>query len=1205
MGVTGLWRLIEPAGKPVPVESLENKVLAVDISIWLHQVVKGYQDAKGAPLPNAHLIGLFQRLCKLLYFRIKPVFVFDGAFPELKKETIAKRNSNKIKYNSESERLRREILLLLGKRTAISTLIGNDRSPTKVSKQTTSKSDDDMFKLPALPQKKEETESESEEDESSSSSIIDLHSVDIEAEEFKGMPLKDKYDLLIELKETRKMNSWGRLHELPKKSDNFSDFQMKRLLKRRKVQEVLEETEKEMGGNSLSLNELESLLNEEGITTEIQSLPSNRIASSDTTRFVLIKDVKQTLEDARKQQKAKENQISALNSTSSTSKSAVSNQTIHSTISDANKQDATEGVSNAPPKKDEFEEDLQRAIQMSLECINEENECLQQSITSNNASNLPTNEIADITINTAKHDPSKHIIDQCKKDFDKNLNEDVQISEILNEPNEDSFTTFKTQESANSTYTCDSEYSSSEEDVLTQPDMAAAKSYLMQYSDFTHKTVNKLVSSEIKYKTQTNKSKIEKILEDLEKEKTVIADTIDLDSSESISSERENKNIESPQDIDRYSERDVGVLDTSVEEHELFLEQTSVDRFSSSVAPIINPENESIKLKFNIDKEVENSKVEIKNIESEEDDDEFEDVPDAEIKNETKTVVELNLDMGEAPADDIFADIFENQMNQQLKQNYSNNESPIQTMNNIMNENVNSSKSLIANLVSKNQIKLDITEREESDLVTSKEIIESSPNVSEITNISDSDSKSITTAENSITSNDTPKSVMDEKLKEKLQDLADAMQIEEQDIIQEKSRLDRMGRNINEQMTKEVQELLQLFGIPYIVAPMEAEAQCAFLETVKLTDGTITDDSDIWLFGGRTVYKNFFNQQKHVKQFLAERIEKSFNLNREQLVLLALLVGSDYTTGIPGVGPVTAMEILASFPYSRKELQAKISEQSRYTTLLSGLLEFKRWVKSGKRTDNTNLKKKLRNVDVADEFPSIRVVQAYLEPNVEKSEESFTWGQPDMTILCDYAKSKFGWSQNKFEEIIKPVVKRMQDRKTQRTVYDYFKRKIEFQSLEEHMSKRVRAAVNKMDPDKLVNEDFDPNQKTASDKKRKTKKTKKKGLLESSDAAVNATTDNSTKEGKKNTAENIHNLVKIETISKTTDTSNIEIQIPKLNRHQEIIPQREKDMENILKNKLKAIELFRKSKIDKKTKRKRKIILPKEKAELSESSDSD
>lgn len=29
MGVTGLWKLIEQSGKPVPVDTLENKVLAV------------------------------------------------------------------------------------------------------------------------------------------------------------------------------------------------------------------------------------------------------------------------------------------------------------------------------------------------------------------------------------------------------------------------------------------------------------------------------------------------------------------------------------------------------------------------------------------------------------------------------------------------------------------------------------------------------------------------------------------------------------------------------------------------------------------------------------------------------------------------------------------------------------------------------------------------------------------------------------------------------------------------------------------------------------------------------------------------------------------------------------------------------------------------------------------------------------------------
>lgn len=29
MGVTGLWKLIETSGKPVPLETLEGKVLAV------------------------------------------------------------------------------------------------------------------------------------------------------------------------------------------------------------------------------------------------------------------------------------------------------------------------------------------------------------------------------------------------------------------------------------------------------------------------------------------------------------------------------------------------------------------------------------------------------------------------------------------------------------------------------------------------------------------------------------------------------------------------------------------------------------------------------------------------------------------------------------------------------------------------------------------------------------------------------------------------------------------------------------------------------------------------------------------------------------------------------------------------------------------------------------------------------------------------
>lgn len=50
--------------------------------------MKGVRDREGNSVQNAHLLTLFHRICKLLFFRIKPVFVFDGEAPLLKKQTL-------------------------------------------------------------------------------------------------------------------------------------------------------------------------------------------------------------------------------------------------------------------------------------------------------------------------------------------------------------------------------------------------------------------------------------------------------------------------------------------------------------------------------------------------------------------------------------------------------------------------------------------------------------------------------------------------------------------------------------------------------------------------------------------------------------------------------------------------------------------------------------------------------------------------------------------------------------------------------------------------------------------------------------------------------------------------------------------------------------------------------------------------------------
>ena len=43
-------------------------------------------------------------------------------------------------------------------------------------------------------------------------------------------------------------------------------------------------------------------------------------------------------------------------------------------------------------------------------------------------------------------------------------------------------------------------------------------------------------------------------------------------------------------------------------------------------------------------------------------------------------------------------------------------------------------------------------------------------------------------------------------------------------------------------------------------------------------------------------------------------IEKEMGLDRLDLIKMALFLGSDYTMGVYGIGPVNATEIISAFP---------------------------------------------------------------------------------------------------------------------------------------------------------------------------------------------------------------------------------------------------------------------------------------------------
>jgi DNA excision repair protein ERCC-5 len=92
----------------------------------------------------------------------------------------------------------------------------------------------------------------------------------------------------------------------------------------------------------------------------------------------------------------------------------------------------------------------------------------------------------------------------------------------------------------------------------------------------------------------------------------------------------------------------------------------------------------------------------------------------------------------------------------------------------------------------------------------------------------------------------------------------------------------------------------------------------------------------------------------------------STELERQQLVLLALLVGSDYTPGIMGVGPVTALEILAAFPTGSGD-----------DNISRGLQRFQDWWNGGMTVGSgkTSLKNKLKDIQILEGTYSYHVSQ--------------------------------------------------------------------------------------------------------------------------------------------------------------------------------------------------------------------------------------
>lgn len=125
------------------------------------------------------------------------------------------------------------------------------------------------------------------------------------------------------------------------------------------------------------------------------------------------------------------------------------------------------------------------------------------------------------------------------------------------------------------------------------------------------------------------------------------------------------------------------------------------------------------------------------------------------------------------------------------------------------------------------------------------------------------------------------------------------------------------------EMIDDAKRLLGNLGIPYMDAPSEAEAQAAYIVRKSDAFAVSSQDADSFLFGAPRLIRNLSITGRRKKAgaleyshvtpeiIVLEEVLGKLGIDRKQLIVLGMLVGTDYNPGgIKGIGPKKGLELV-------------------------------------------------------------------------------------------------------------------------------------------------------------------------------------------------------------------------------------------------------------------------------------------------------
>ncbi|KEF52612.1 DNA excision repair protein ERCC-5 [Exophiala aquamarina CBS 119918] len=1178
MGVTGLWTVVAPTARPTQLASLNRKRLAIDASIWIYQFLKAVRDKEGNALRNSHVVGFFRRICKLLYYGIKPVFVFDGGAPILKRETLRNRARRREGRREDAARTAGKLLAVQVARAA-----EEEEKRRQSARERTPQEEElppdqelvyveeigltaterqagrgfkrkDQYHLPDLdvsietmgapndPRIMSQAELEDYARQFHSGediNVYDFSKIDFESPFFLSLPAGDRYNILnaARLRSRLRMGySKEQLDGMFPDRMAFSKFQIERVKERNELTQrlmhingmaedflnqggriagekgkeyILVKNEGVDGGWALGVvsnkkgNHKDNAidLEEEGHSDEVPEDSEeeeefediaieglNRLPKNLQRKRKAV-DYDMSFEEAAEEIARKRRAVYEARKDAAASRPAVHHTPKPTAVKPTtvageslfvpqegpgNEEDDNlfEDVLPLPVESEEEADDLQRAIAMSLEHPEHEEPAggfLSENVPSAPAPNIGGDEDDgfDLQAALAESRRSKHT---TKADV---RNQSPKQKAVLLAPKFDGPLPFESLNLGQSLLGRKKSRKIEEDlsggfDRDLGDDMYRKERPPQPMPDWFNAAPT---TKDLKPATMVDEADDDRQIyygrEDMDRLDTIRRH----DSHEVVDLEAENNEGTSQAPINLDQDVEIDVQDDSQELTQLSQAANTEDLLLTQVEELPNPNHDSEdaerrkrdeerEQRYQLGRDIaaENESQEVSMSEVAEMakaeppkptnianfvpgaaslsiNDEAPETPESEI-DEIEWSESEHGDLGSPGSlGTVAVDPLTNpvQLRPEVTQEGDDGDEVFEGLD-VQRAPTLRQRDIYMNSESPQADSLDdagtkfpsaIVEDDQLPGALSAKKGESSVKGDEFEFDYMSESEEELVRQLEIEANEHARfaSAINNQ-KTPANDVRDyEMELKQLRSQQKKDRRD--ADEVTQVMVQECQALLRHFGLPYITAPMEAEAQCAELVNLGLVDGIVTDDSDIFLFGGTRVYKNMFNAAKFVECYLANELEKEFSLDRRRLIRFAHLLGSDYTEGIPGVGPVTALEILTDF---------------------ETLTDFKEWcgkVQLGRPKDledqlTTPFRRKFRNtvqkrLFLPPGFPDMRVDEAYLNPDVDSNTEPFQWGVPDLDKLRGFLMATVGWNQERTDEVLVPVIRDMNKREAEGT----------------------------------------------------------------------------------------------------------------------------------------------------------------------------